>query len=49
MIEMVLCGGRTDSIDACRSRAATVGLDVAAAGRQASRHFVVECGKRGGR
>jgi hypothetical protein len=43
MIEMILCGGRTDSVDAFRERAAAVGLDVVAARRQDGGRFVVEC------
>jgi hypothetical protein len=46
MIEMVLCGGRTDTLDAFRERTAAVGLDVVAAARQEGGRFVVECRRR---
>jgi hypothetical protein len=42
-IEMVLLGGRTDTLAAFRERAARAGLDVIAAGPQPAGKFVVEC------
>ncbi len=42
-IEMVLLGGRTDTLAAFRERAARAGLEVVAAGPQPAGRFVVEC------
>ena len=42
-IEMVLLGGRTDTLAAFRERAARAGLDVVAAGPQPAGRYVVEC------
>jgi hypothetical protein len=42
-IEMVLLGGRTDSLSAFRARAARAGLSVVADGRQAGGRYYVEC------
>jgi hypothetical protein len=42
-IEMLLLGGRTDTLAAFRERAARAGLEVIAAGPQPAGHFVVEC------
>jgi hypothetical protein len=42
-IEMVLLGGRTDTLAAFRERAARAGLEVIAAGPQPAGRFVVEC------
>jgi hypothetical protein len=42
-IEMVLLGGRTDSLAAFRERAARAGLEVIAAGPQPAGAFIVEC------
>jgi hypothetical protein len=41
-IEMVLLGGRTDSLSAFRERAARAGLAVVAASHQAGGRYVVE-------
>ena len=46
MIEMVLLGGRTDSLEAFRERAARAGLDVVRPGQQADGRFYVELRKR---
>jgi hypothetical protein len=42
-IEMVLLGGRTDTLAAFRERAARAGLEVVAAGPQPAGAFIVEC------
>jgi hypothetical protein len=42
-IEMLLLGGRTDSLSAFRERAARAGLTVVADGRQADGRYYVEC------
>lgn len=42
-IEMVLVGGTTNSLAGFREMVATVGLEVVAAGEQASGRYVVEC------
>jgi len=43
VIEMVLVGGTTDTVSEVRELARSAGLEVVAAGRQASGDFVVEC------
>jgi 2,7-dihydroxy-5-methyl-1-naphthoate 7-O-methyltransferase len=42
-IEMVLLGGRTDTLTEFVGRAADAGLEVTATGRDSSGRFVVEC------
>jgi hypothetical protein len=42
-IEMVLLGGKQRTLTEIRALAREAGLDVVAAGRQPSGHFVVEC------
>ena len=45
-IEMVLCGGTTNSLAGFREMARTVGLEVRAAGvQEGSGRYVVECGR----
>ena len=46
MIEMVLLGGRTDSLAAFRERAARAGLEVVRPGEQADGRFYVELQRR---
>ncbi len=43
LIEMALLGGKLRSVTEIRELARQAGLEVLAAGRQPSRHFVVEC------
>jgi hypothetical protein len=42
MIEMVLLGGSTDSLDAFTERARRAGLDVVSSGEQTDGRFYVE-------